>query len=557
MGQARIGRRAVLAGLGASIVMPSLVRAAESGIYYFDAIAGHDNASGISPGDPFRSLARIGGLPAGSRCLLSNNATWNVADAGTLNPPAGLPGKPTVIDAYGTGSSLPKISGAISVEGFAPVVRRPNLWVAPFPAAGYAPLLHDPAQDLLFWGIRANGTAPDVLASLTQAGDYYVDQQARRLYVYAIAQPSQLTASLGSPLCFVQQPYVELANLWFDFGQTGVKITGNGTREVSNVALRNIRATRHCIAGIMISAGTWNAPAGAPPNNTRAIEIANPDISLTGSSGIAAACPGVMGGRPQGVGDYQGLRITGGKIDLASQNYSEPLDNTLGYSAGIKLFGATAGNTDLLIDGVSITRSGNFDHPPGTSGDGVWLDTLPAKAATVRNITATGNRLSGIFVEESVGQQVSGNTCRSNAIGLAAITDQIRHGGISLYRGTRDCQVDHNQCADNGGAQIVCYAETEAGSAENPDWRTTGNQIHDNVLTAPAGVPLISLGTSGRFADVEGNEFAQNKLGGKPLFRGSQRNGGDIVYFESLNEWERAGNRLAHGRKTESISSVE
>lgn len=548
-----VSRRIVLAGIGATIAAPMIsTRAASPATFYFDNDAGDDRASGRSPGDPLRSLARLNMMEPGSVCLLKNNSVWKIRESGILNPSAGMTVKP-----YGTGSSIPRLDGSVPIGPFAPIARSPNLWAAKLQNAGWYALLRDPVTDQIFWGLRVPGDTSTILRSLDQPGAYYVDIPGQRLIVMAKTRPKLLVASVASPLAMVQWSGIEIADLDVDMGVTGIRVVcGDARNDIESVSLRRIRATHQTISGIQVAAGVWNAPAGSPPCTVRDVAIIDATISLTGSSGIGAYCPGVQAGKPQGIGDYRGLVVRGGRIDQTCLNTSEPGDYTLGYGAGVKFFGATPDNTKLVIEGVTVSRAGAIGGPPGTGGMGIWIDTVVPGAATVIRNTCIGNRYSGIFIEESAGQVVRDNICRENGRTLTAITDVIRHGGLSLYRGTRDCIVEGNVLEDNGGAQLVCYAETTGGSPEWPDWQTTGNRIRGNRLRPAQGAVLVSLGTSGSFDDVRGNHFADNWIGPSAghRFRGSQHNGGEVAQFTSLAEWEGRAN-LAHGAATQSIAA--
>ncbi|MEV0388656.1 hypothetical protein [Nonomuraea sp. NPDC050643] len=103
---------AVVAALSlATMTLATGTASAEAVVYYVDSINGNDSATGKTPETAWKTLtkASAAGLDAGSKVLLRRGSTWQgqqleITESGNANAPI-------VVDAYGTGTARPIVTG--------------------------------------------------------------------------------------------------------------------------------------------------------------------------------------------------------------------------------------------------------------------------------------------------------------------------------------------------------------------------------------------------------------------------------------------------------------
>jgi hypothetical protein len=224
------------------------------------------------------------------------------------------------------------------------------------------------------------------------------------------------------------------------------------------------------------------------------------------------------------------IGITGGYTlsDVLIENNEIAFNNTRSYYAGheggAKLFGGSAGSSNLVF-------RGNWVHD--NTGNGLWIDTN-VRSVTFELNTVENNSGIGIFYETSFDAIIRNNTLRNNAAysgGQSCYHDSQIHvndsQGVEIYGNTVD---------SSNGSNGICAVD---GDRTTPGSNKVANlYVHDNIVKTRLSSVTGLVGRSTAFDGSANNHFENNTYYVNDI---SRRAWDWIIYPITWSQWHDYG----------------
>ncbi len=427
--------------LGQATVNESL----ETAYIYVDGTTGSDSNSG-SQQSPLKTIGAASSLAetnnqnsVGSRVII-NPGTYR--ESVTLNRSPRDTSLPITFEAATNGTVI--VSGAIVYTGWAKYAANPsihtNSWLNDWGTCPQNPTC--PFQQEIMMRqelVAVNGTVLTQVLSLTQMqpGTFYVDEQAAQIYVWPLVGTKMSTATVEAaslPILFEisQKSNIVLRGLTFQYANScrasaAVNVIGSSTN-------------------ILFDTDTFQW------NNGQGLKIAYPTTYFTVENSLA---------QHNGDAGFQESQTLYGLWQSDTASYNNWRGAQAGYygcnTAG---FHASLAHNDT-IDGLTATFNQTF---------GVHWDTDNANI-TAAILNATGNLLSGAFMEKDEGPITISNSYFCNQDGVMGV------GGVTL-RNSENISLNNSVVLNNLPAQVMVIGQ--AGGIEVTNWQTG---ITTNLVT--------------------------------------------------------------------------
>jgi hypothetical protein len=186
-----------------------------------------------------------------------------------------------------------------------------------------------------------------------------------------------------------------------------------------------------------------------------------------------------------------GVRIKGNEIAFNNTG-----SYTAGHQGGVKLFGGSAGSSNLVFRGNRVHDN---------TGIGLWIDTN-VRHVTFEMNTVENNSSIGIFYETSFDAIIRNNTLRNNASDYA---------GKSCYWGSQihvndsqGVEIYGNTVVSSNGSNGICAVD---GNRTTPGSDKVANlYVHDNVVKMRLSSTVGLVGRSTAYDASANNRFENN-----------------------------------------------
>jgi len=487
------------------------VMMADSGVtYYVDATSGDDANTGLTSGDPWKSIAKVAAasLNPGDKVLFKRGEVWRSRLRLTCS---GSAGKHIVFGAYGTGDK-PILSGAELLSSWND--EGGNIWNAAL----------NP-ECLVVWFDEDMGTKVANKPALAANDDWFWDTNV--LYIYSDSDPGDKVIEGSNEWQCIDQnelSYLRFENLKVEKSRGGnIRIDGDAT----DIIISNVDCAKAFQEGIYV--GVAGGAAVTPSNVViedctvtlcnREDQIATPAIhQWLGTSGgdnlvirnctISSDIDVVNSGFAR-----DGIMVDDGDNVLIENNSISDFDH------GIQMRGSLVDAKDVDTFVIRYNRIEVFD-------DAIWLNgTDEADSEIYYNLLVnTGDQHFDIIGE---GGKIYNNTCyggQSNAIALQndASSKVIFKNNIISHHANNKVIVNIDDTAgvdianstfDNNcyyrAAPAADFWDYDGGGGGNfADWQSThsmdANGINENPLYTDFGTDFtLQAGSGCRDAGVD------------------------------------------------------
>ena len=520
--------------------------------YYVDATAGSDSNNGISPGSPWKTIAKVNATPLnpGDSVLFKRDSIWREQ---LTNPSAGSAGNAITYADYGTGNK-PSIRGSNTYNASANWTNESsNLWFASSIAADPGVFIHD--------GLL--GTRKTAKGALDAQWDYWYDLADSRLYVYSIGNPTGIGTLLEIAIRpnFWNQPgkgFVNFNNLdlrhytgtvWLSFASIAVNFTGVDISQTAQYAIQYNNGGQGTITGCTFT--DWGVVNG----QQYAVQVIG------------------NGGTPSGPVDVTGSTFTInhflntseiGAVVSDDNGWVRNITNNTAINNGnwpggaFWLWRPQAGATSITYQGNSVYRVGSFGigvqelefHGAKLATnisynyiqDSDQNDVLDTEALRVRDFSASSpvivsynvinrtksgtNGHPGIYLYGAIGAKVYGNTIVGADQGMllktASMGNDIRNNisafnrsfGIDLQDSSTIAFFSNNLFNSNAASNYNGVAPGSGDLTADPAFTNRANNLLTLLGTSPAINAGANLGSSFQSALLPGSAWPSSVVTG-------------------------------------------
>jgi parallel beta-helix repeat protein len=192
-------------------------------------------------------------------------------------------------------------------------------------------------------------------------------------------------------------------------------------------------------------------------------------------------------------GPVSGVLIESNEIAFNNTGSYEP-----GHAGGLKIFGSSAGSTNLVI-------RGNWVHD--NTVHGLHVDTN-VRNVTIETNTIENNSYTGILYETSWNAVIRNNVLRNNA-SLYAGKSCFWASQIHL-NDSQDVEIYGNTVTASNGANGICAVDIDRNVDSATSNRVANLNVHDNVIKVNLSGTSGLVGRSTSFEASANNRFEHN-----------------------------------------------
>ena len=461
-------------------------------------VTGNDSNNGTSAATPWLTISHVNArtFNPGDSVLFQTGCTWREQ---LTAPSSGASGSPITFSYYGTGASLPRITGANIQSSW--TFESGIFYYAPAYASNPGTVSNNGA---LLYQMAAK-------ANVVNATQWWYDSTDKRVYIGF--NPSGNTVEIGTRSMAVTSngsSYVTFDHLWMESGTAQTAFASSG---LTNVAFSN-NLVKNAVSGIATSSTVGSN--GQILNNT---------IYNTNGVGIIV-----------GNGNIAGWMISGNSVSYAG--YADPSGGT--QCSGIYVSVGT-GTGNIIQNNDTFNNGLGPGNPSNVECHGIYLDSNPGGTqVTIQYNKAHDNFGAGIQVHSS-NAVVAYNLVYGNAMGILVEHSPI---GVHIYNNTiasnyhsGDTGADAGLCLQDNGTTVSAlnnnifygnyYIANSSTLYNRQIYVTTGSPnpsitASDNNLfygSDAAGEILVDYqGTGYTFATWKGLGFDAHGVSADPKF---------------------------------------
>jgi parallel beta-helix repeat protein len=197
------------------------------------------------------------------------------------------------------------------------------------------------------------------------------------------------------------------------------------------------------------------------------------------------------------------IGITGGPVSgVLIESNEIAFNNTgsydSGHAGGLKIFGGSAGSTNLVV-------RGNWVHD--NTAHGLFMDTN-VRNVTIETNTIENNSYTGILYEISWDAVIRNNVVRNNA---AAYVGKSCFWASQIHlNNSQNVEIYGNTVASSDGSNGICAVDIDRTSSAFESPKVANLYVHDNVIKMRLTGTTGLVGRPSSYDASANNRFVHN-----------------------------------------------